>query len=49
MPNKPVNSVKLTEGVNRPKRSLRARISRWVLSLLAVLVVGLLVFLLYPS
>ncbi|MEK4063850.1 MULTISPECIES: SMP-30/gluconolactonase/LRE family protein [unclassified Paenibacillus] len=49
MPNKPVNSVKSTESVNRPKRSLRARISRWVLSLLAVLVVGLLVFLLYPS
>jgi sugar lactone lactonase YvrE len=48
MPNAQIRSVKSTEGVNRPKRSPR-KMRRAGLSLLAVLLLGVIVFLLVPS
>ncbi|NEW09084.1 SMP-30/gluconolactonase/LRE family protein [Paenibacillus sp. SYP-B3998] len=48
MPDTQVRSVKSTEGVNRPKRS-SGKVRRWGLSLLAVLLVGVIIFLLVPS
>ncbi|MEV5027914.1 SMP-30/gluconolactonase/LRE family protein [Paenibacillus sp. LPE1-1-1.1] len=48
MPNTQVRSVKSTEGVNRIKRST-LKIRRLGLSLLAVILVGVIVFLLIPS
>jgi sugar lactone lactonase YvrE len=48
MPNTQVRSVKSTEDVNRPKRSPR-KVRRAGLSLLAVLLLGVIVFLLVPS
>ncbi|TXK72237.1 SMP-30/gluconolactonase/LRE family protein [Paenibacillus sp. N3.4] len=42
-------STKATEGVNRPKGSLRKIVRRFVLSLLTLLVLGVIVFLLIPS
>lgn len=48
MPNPQVRSVKSPEGVNRPKRSPR-KVRRLGLSLLAVLILGVIVFLLVPS
>lgn len=48
MPNTQVRSVKSTEGVNRIKRSPR-KIRRVGLSLLAVILLGVIVFLLVPS
>lgn len=48
MPNTQVRSVKSTEGLNRIKRSPR-KIRRLGLSLLAVILLGVIVFLLVPS
>ncbi len=48
MANTSIRSVKSTEGVNRPKRS-RHKVRRVGLSLLAVLLLGIIVFLLVPS
>ncbi|CAN7287711.1 SMP-30/gluconolactonase/LRE family protein [Paenibacillus sp. LjRoot56] len=48
MPNTQVRSVKSPEGVNRPKRSPR-KVRRLGLSLLAVLLLGVIIFLLIPS
>ncbi|KRE50156.1 SMP-30/gluconolactonase/LRE family protein [Paenibacillus sp. Soil724D2] len=48
MPNPQVRSVKSPEGVNRPKRS-PSKMRRLGLSLLAVLILGVIVFLLVPS
>ncbi|MCD9026106.1 SMP-30/gluconolactonase/LRE family protein [Cohnella silvisoli] len=48
MPNKPVSSAKFNEVVNSPKRSSR-RVRRVILSLLAVILLGVIIFLLVPS
>ncbi|KRE75481.1 SMP-30/gluconolactonase/LRE family protein [Paenibacillus sp. Soil750] len=48
MPNTQVHSVKSPEGVNRPKRSPR-KVRRLGLSLFAVLLLGVIIFLLIPS
>ncbi|WP_152396615.1 SMP-30/gluconolactonase/LRE family protein [Paenibacillus guangzhouensis] len=49
MPNTTVNPDKASKGLNHPKRSVSKKIRRWGLSLLAVLLLGVLVFLLVPS
>ncbi|MNH99805.1 Lactonase drp35 [compost metagenome] len=49
MPNTPDFSTKATKGVNHPKRSSHKRIRRVGLSLLAVLLIGVIIFLLIPS
>lgn len=48
MPNKPVHSVKSNEGLNSPKRPSR-KVRRVVLSLLAVMLLGIIIFSLVPS
>ncbi|NOU87232.1 SMP-30/gluconolactonase/LRE family protein [Paenibacillus sp. LMG 31460] len=49
MSNTPVPSAKAAQGVKRPKRSLRRNILGWGLSLLAVLLLGVIVFSFMPS
>lgn len=45
----PVPSAKAAQGAKRPKRSLRRNMLGWGLSLLAVLLLGVIVFLFIPS
>ncbi|MDF2651409.1 MAG: hypothetical protein K0Q73_7214 [Paenibacillus sp.] len=49
MSNTPVPSAKAASGVKRPKRSLRRNLLGWGLSLLAVLLLGVIVFSFIPS